>query len=53
MPNDRRTMMLGTVAAALSPPVFGAGSTSGWYDRAIVIDALGNFLRIYRDAWRA
>jgi membrane dipeptidase len=39
---DRRTMMMGTAALLASTPALGAkGAGSGWYDRAIVIDALG------------
>lgn len=38
---SRRTMILGTVAAAIARPGFSQGSAGGWYDRAIVIDALG------------
>jgi membrane dipeptidase len=38
---DRRTMILGTAAAAIARPAFSQGSAGGWYDRAIVIDALG------------
>lgn len=41
---DRRTMMAGTAAALVAAPALArarAASTSGWYDKAIVIDALG------------
>jgi membrane dipeptidase len=41
---DRRTMMTGTVAALVAGPALArtaAASGPGWYDRAIVIDALG------------
>ena len=38
---DRRTMLAGTAALAASGPAFAKASTKGWYDRAIVIDALG------------
>jgi len=34
-------MILGTTAAAVARPVFSQGRAGGWYDRAIVIDALG------------
>ena len=38
---SRRTMILGAAAAAIARPVFARGGESGWYDRAIIIDALG------------
>lgn len=38
---SRRTMILGTAAAAIARPAFSQRGSSGWYDRAIVIDALG------------
>ena len=39
---DRRTMMAGTAAALAAAPVLARQKgASGWYDRAIVIDALG------------
>jgi membrane dipeptidase len=41
MPMSRRTMILGTAATALARPAFAQRGASGWYDRAIVIDALG------------
>jgi membrane dipeptidase len=34
-------MILGTAAAAIARPAFSQGAAAGWYDRAIVIDALG------------
>jgi membrane dipeptidase len=34
-------MILGTAAAAFTRPAFSQGSAGGWFDRAIVIDALG------------
>ena len=37
---SRRTMMLGAAAAAMARPGVAQGSADGWYDRAIVIDAL-------------
>jgi membrane dipeptidase len=43
---DRRTMMAGTSAAMVAAPALGrakAASGPGWYDKAIVIDALGDF----------
>ena len=40
---DRRTMMAGTAAAlAAAPALARQKGASGWYDRAIVIDALGS-----------
>jgi membrane dipeptidase len=39
---DRRTMLAGTAAAfAAAPALAQKGSAGSWYDRAIVIDALG------------
>jgi membrane dipeptidase len=40
---DRRTMMTGTAALLAAAPVLGKAkpAASGWYDRAIVVDALG------------
>jgi membrane dipeptidase len=39
---DRRTMMAGAAAALAAQPVVGrAAASSSWYDRAIIIDALG------------
>ena len=39
---DRRTMLAGTAAALAAGPALGrTARTAGWYDRAIVIDALG------------
>ena len=39
---DRRTMLAGTAALAASAPVMARGASgSSWYDRAIIIDALG------------
>jgi membrane dipeptidase len=38
---DRRTMLAGTAALAAAGPAFGKAPAKGWYDRAIVIDALG------------
>jgi membrane dipeptidase len=40
---DRRTMLVGTAAALASGPALAkrAAAPAGWYDRAIVIDALG------------
>ena len=38
---SRRTMILGAAAAAVARPAFARGGASGWYDRAIIIDALG------------
>lgn len=39
---DRRTMIAGSAAALLSGPALARGSAApGWYNRAIVIDALG------------
>jgi membrane dipeptidase len=38
---SRRSMMLGAAAAAIARPAFAQRSARGWYDRAIVIDALG------------
>jgi membrane dipeptidase len=41
---DRRTMMAGAVATIVAAPVLAKArmaSSGGWYDRAIVIDALG------------
>ena len=37
---NRRTMILGAAAAAVARPAFSQVSAGGWYDRAIVIDAL-------------
>jgi membrane dipeptidase len=44
----RRTMILGTAAAAVARPAFAQGSAGGWYDRAIVIDALSSVRDPYR-----
>jgi membrane dipeptidase len=42
---SRRTMMAGTAAAIVAAPAMtrakAAAGSGGWYDRAIVIDALG------------
>lgn len=38
---DRRTMLAGTAALAAAGPAFAKAPAKGWYDRAIVIDALG------------
>ena len=39
---DRRTMMVGAVAMiAAAPGLAQRAARSSWYDRAIVIDALG------------
>lgn len=38
---SRRTMILGAAAAAISRPAFSRVRGAGWYDRAIIIDALG------------
>jgi membrane dipeptidase len=38
---SRRTVILGAAAAAMSRPAFSRGRAGGWYERAIVIDALG------------
>lgn len=38
---DRRTMILGAAAVALSGPALSRRSAGGWYDRAVIIDALG------------
>ena len=38
---SRRSMMFGAAAAALARPAFAQGRVEKWYDRAIVIDALG------------
>jgi membrane dipeptidase len=39
---DRRSMMAGAAAALAAQPVVGrAAASSSWYDRAIIIDALG------------
>lgn len=46
---SRRTMILGMTAAAMARPAFSQGGAGGWYDRAIVIDALGGV----RDPYRA
>lgn len=43
---DRRTMVAGAAAAVVAAPALGrakAVSGPGWYDKAIVIDALGDF----------
>ena len=57
---DRRTMMAGVAAAMVAGPAF-AQRRSGWYDRAVVIDALGGVgdpyspeeqLRISDRAWK-
>lgn len=38
---DRRTLILGAAAAAVVGPARAQARAGGWYDRAIVIDALG------------
>ena len=38
---SRRSVFLGAAAAALVRPSLAAGAAGGWYERAIVIDALG------------
>ena len=59
---DRRTMLAGMAAAAASAPTLARASSapSGWYDRAIIIDALGtlsdpygpeNQVRLSHRAW--
>ncbi len=57
---DRRTMMMGTAALAAAGPLRAQRSREGWYDRAIVIDALGgtgdpyaseDLLRLSERAW--
>jgi len=42
---DRRTMLAGTAAAFAAGPALAKGraAVSGWYDQAIIIDALGGF----------
>jgi membrane dipeptidase len=45
---NRRAMMLGAAAAAVARPAFAQGSRGGWYDRAIVIDALSAVRDPYR-----
>jgi membrane dipeptidase len=43
MQMDRRTMMAGAVALVAASPAMGRrAASSNWYDRAIVIDALGS-----------
>ena len=37
---DRRTMMLGSTAAAFAPRARAQGAVESWYDRAIIIDGL-------------
>jgi membrane dipeptidase len=57
---SRRTLILGAAATAITRPTFGQGRSSGWYDRAIIIDALGgvgdpygadDVLRLSERAW--
>ncbi len=56
---SRRTMVLGAAAAAAPFPAFAQRVGGGWYDRAIVIDALGGIgdpyaegvLRLSDRAW--
>lgn len=38
---SRRSMMFGAAAAVLARPALAQGGRASWYDRAIVIDALG------------
>ncbi len=38
---NRRTLILGAGAVAIAGQARSQGRASGWYDRAIVIDALG------------
>jgi membrane dipeptidase len=38
---DRRTMIAGTAALMAARPTFAKAAPANWYDRAIVIDALG------------
>jgi membrane dipeptidase len=59
---DRRTLIASGAAALVAGPAFARGrSASGWYDRAIIIDALGGIgdpyspeeqLRIGDRAWK-
>src|SRR3954471_6866147 len=44
---DRRTMIAGTAALAAAGPTFAKAPASSWYDRAIVIDALGGIVEPY------
>lgn len=41
-------MILGTAAAAIAGPVFARRAATGWYERAIVIDALSSVSDPYR-----
>jgi membrane dipeptidase len=41
MPLSRRHLILGAAAASLARPALAQGPAAGWYDRAIIIDALG------------
>lgn len=45
---SRRTMVLGTAAAAVARPALSQGSAGGWYDNAIVVDALSAVRDPYR-----
>ena len=47
---NRRTMILGTAAAAIARPAFSQGSAGGWYNGAVVIDALSGFSDPYSAA---
>jgi membrane dipeptidase len=38
---DRRTVMAGSAALALAGPAVARRTTGGWFDKAIIIDALG------------
>lgn len=38
---SRRTMMLGMAAASVARPAWAQRNATGWYDRAVIIDALG------------
>jgi membrane dipeptidase len=58
---DRRMLMLGTTAAALAGPAVAQRRAAGWYQRAVIIDALGGIgdpygdegiLRLSDRAWR-
>jgi membrane dipeptidase len=40
-------MIIGAAAAAIARPALGQGAGGGWYDRAIVIDALGGVRDFY------
>lgn len=57
---SRRTMMLGLAAASVARPAWAQAGAGAWYDRAIVIDALGgtgdpyaseDLLRLSERAW--